>query len=100
MGFKPENEGDPSTWDEGHPPVGSTVTVHYTGTLLDGTVFDSSRRRNKPFQFTLGVGQVIKGWDVGVAKMKKGQKATLICPPEYAYGARGAPPVIPANATL
>ena len=98
--FKPENQGDPARADDGHPPVGSTVTVHYVGTLMDGTVFDSSRRRNSPFQFTLGVGQVIKGWDVGVAKMKKGQKAVLICPPDHAYGARGAPPVIPANATL
>ena len=81
-------------------PKGSKVKVHYVGTLLDGTEFDSSRRRRDPFEFDLGYGQVIRGWDEGVQQMKKGQKATIICPPEYAYGARGAPPVIPPDATL
>jgi len=82
------------------PPVGSTVKVHYTGTLLDGTKFDSSKDRNKPFEFKLGKGQVIKGWDTGVATMKKGEIAILTCKPEYAYGEAGSPPKIPANATL
>ena len=76
------------------------MKVHYVGTLMNGTEFDSSRKRRQPFEFDLGAGQVIKGWDEGVARMKKGQKATLICPPNYAYGPYGAPPVIPANATL
>ena len=67
---------------------------------MDGTKFDSSRDRGTPLEFELGAGMVIKGWDEGVARMKKGQKATLICPPDYAYGARGHPPVIPRNATL
>ena len=67
---------------------------------MDGTEFDSSRRRRQPFEFDLGYGQVIRGWDEGVQQLKKGQKATIICPPEYGYGTRGAPPVIPPNATL
>ena len=93
----PQTDGDP---DAEFVPSGVEVTVHYTGRLLDGTVFDSSRRRKQPFTFTLGVGQVIKGWDEGFQKLKKGQRAMIICPPDYAYGARGAPPVIPPNATL
>eukprot|EP00898_Chlorokybus_atmophyticus_P004175 jgi/Chlat1/4759/Chrsp308S00821 len=76
------------------------VTVHYTGTLLDGKKFDSSRDRGQPFQFNLGVGQVIRGWDEGVAMMSIGERAKLTCTPDYAYGPRGYPPVIPANATL
>ena len=81
-------------------PPRSKVTVHYTGKLLDGTVFDSSVKRNKPFEFTVGVGQVIKAWDQGITQLKKGQKAILTCPPEYAYGSNGAGGVIPPNATL
>lgn len=83
------------------PPKGSKVHVHYVGTLAsDGSKFDSSRDRDQLFDFALGKGSVIKGWDVGVATMKKGEKAILKCLPEYAYGARGSPPKIPANATL
>lgn len=70
------------------------------GTLLDGTQFDSSRDRGEPFNFSLGQGQVIKGWDEGVKTMKKGEKAILTCKPEYAYGSGGSSPKIPPNATL
>lgn len=79
---------------------GNRVTVHYTGTLKDGTQFDSSRTRNDPFVFQLGVGQVIKGWDEGVAGMKVGGKRTLIIPSELGYGKRGAGSVIPPEAEL
>jgi len=81
------------------PAFGSEVTVHYTGTLLDGTQFDSSRGRGE-FKFTLGQGQVIKGWDEGVKTMKKGERATFTLASAYAYGEQGSPPKIPANATL
>jgi peptidylprolyl isomerase len=76
------------------------VTVHYTGTLKDGTKFDSSVDRGQPFTFVIGVGQVIKGWDEGVAGMKIGGKRELIIPPQLGYGARAIPGVIPANSTL
>nr|QBH73881.1 fk506-binding protein [Brunneria borealis] len=82
------------------PAPGSKVSVHYVGTLTDGTKFDSSRDRGKPFEFNLGKGSVIKAWDLGVATMKRGEVAVLHCKPEYAYGASGSPPTIPPNATL
>lgn len=83
-----------------YPAKGSKVSVHYVGTLMDGTEFDSSRKRGSFFEFQLGKGQVIKGWDLGVATMKVGEKSILRCLPEYAYGASGHPPTIPANSTL
>lgn len=82
------------------PAKGQNVFVHYVGTLTDGKKFDSSRDRGEPFKFKIGHGQVIRAWDEGVAQMSVGQLARLTCSPDYAYGARGYPPVIPANATL
>ncbi|CAL9122294.1 unnamed protein product [Musa textilis] len=89
-----EGEG----WD--HPEAGDEVEVHYTGTLLDGSKFDSSRDRGTPFKFNLGQGQVIKGWDEGIKTMKKGENAIFTIPPELAYGPSGSPPTIPPDATL
>jgi len=80
--------------------AGKSVSVHYTGLLQDGSKFDSSLDRGQPFTFTLGAGQVIPGWDEGVAGMKVGGKRKLVVPPDLGYGAQGYPPVIPANATL
>lgn len=82
------------------PSKGDVVEVHYVGTLEDGSKFDSSRDRGDPFTFTLGTGNVIKGWDEGVKTMKKGEKSLLTCKSDYAYGASGSPPKIPPHATL
>jgi len=79
---------------------GKTISVHYTGTLTDGTKFDSSKDRGEPFEFTLGAGQVIQGWDQGFAGMKIGGKRKLIIPSSLGYGEQGAGGVIPPNATL
>jgi len=98
MGVKVDviSPGDCST----KPKKGQTVEVHYTGTLTDGTKFDSSRDRKDTFKFKIGCGDVIKGWDEGVAQMSVGERAKLTCTPDFAYGAKGVPGVIPANATL
>ena len=82
------------------PKKGQTVRVHYVGTLADGTKFDSSRDRGQPFEFTLGVGGVIAGWDEGVATMRVGGRRRLTIPPALGYGAQGAGDKIPPNATL
>ncbi|XP_015682856.2 peptidyl-prolyl cis-trans isomerase FKBP4 [Protobothrops mucrosquamatus] len=82
------------------PMIGDKVTVHYTGWLLDGTKFDSSRDRKDKFSFDFGKGEVIKAWDIVVGTMKIGEVCQIVCKPEYAYGSAGSPPKIPANATL
>ena len=82
------------------PKKGQTIIVHYSGFLLDGKKFDSSVDRNEPFQTTIGVGQVIKGWDEGMMSMKVGGNRKLIIPYNLAYGERGIPGTIPAKATL
>ncbi|XP_069484223.1 peptidyl-prolyl cis-trans isomerase FKBP4 [Ambystoma mexicanum] len=92
--IKKEGSGEES------PMIGDKVSVHYTGWLLDGTQFDSSRNRADKFSFDIGKGQVIKAWDIAVATMKIGEICQIICKPEYAYGASGSPPKIPPNAVL
>ena len=90
-------KGDGATF----PKTGDNCTMHYTGTLAaDGSKFDSSRDRGEPFKFTLGVGQVIQGWDKGVAKLSLGERAILHIPSELGYGSRGAGGAIPPNADL
>jgi FKBP-type peptidyl-prolyl cis-trans isomerase len=81
------------------PRAGQTAIVHYTGTLMNGKKFDSSRDRHQPFEFVLG-GRVIPCWNEAVATMRVGGRRKLVCPPQLAYGERGYPPVIPPNATL
>jgi FKBP-type peptidyl-prolyl cis-trans isomerase FkpA len=88
-----EGQGDTAS-------AGQRVSVHYTGWLTDGTKFDSSKDRNDPFDFPLGAGHVIRGWDEGVQGMKVGGVRKLTIPPQLGYGARGAGGVIPPNATL
>lgn len=92
--IKREGQGDET------PSAGDKVSVHYVGSLTDGSQFDSSRERGEEFTFELGKGSVIKAWDMGVATMKKGEIAMLYCQPEYAYGEAGSPPKIPANSVL
>ncbi|KAJ3129989.1 FK506 binding protein proline rotamase rapamycin-binding protein [Nowakowskiella sp. JEL0407] len=82
------------------PKKGDTVTMHYTGTLDNGTKFDSSRDRGKPFVTKIGVGQVIRGWDEGVPQLSLGERAKLIISYDYAYGERGYPPIIPPKSNL
>jgi len=82
------------------PTMGSTVSVHYRGSLIDGTVFDSSYQRNEPISFVLGQGQVIKGWDEGISLISKGCSAKLVIPSNLGYGEAGAGGEIPPNATL
>ncbi|NWA86579.1 FKBP-type peptidyl-prolyl cis-trans isomerase [Pseudomonas sp. D2002] len=92
--------GDKKEGDGAEAVAGQTVTVHYTGWLPEGRKFDSSKDRNDPFEFVLGGGSVIKGWDEGVQGMKVGGVRELTVPPALGYGARGAGGVIPPNATL
>lgn len=80
--------------------AGQMVSVHYTGTLTNGSKFDSSHDRGQPFQFPLGAGRVIRGWDEGVAGMKVGGRRRLVIPPELGYGSRAMGAAIPANSTL
>ncbi|MDX9698380.1 MAG: FKBP-type peptidyl-prolyl cis-trans isomerase [Rhodocyclaceae bacterium] len=91
---------DMETGSGGTAERGRMVSVHYTGWLTDGSKFDSSKDRNAPFQFPLGAGHVIRGWDEGVQGMQEGGRRKLTIPPELGYGARGAGGVIPPNATL
>ena len=94
---KTTKPGDGKTY----PKAGQMVSAHYTGKLKDGTVVDTSRGFLKqPFKFQIGAGEVIKGWDQGMLKMCKGEKATLACTADFGYGKRGAPPDIPPNAML
>lgn len=83
-----------------HPLSGENVTVHYTGKFENGNVFDSSLNRGTPFSFTLNAGQVIRGWDIAVGTMKKGEKSIFLIPSELAYGQRGAGSTIPPNTDL
>lgn len=94
LGYKQLKEGTGP-----QPKKGDKVQVHYKGYLEDGTVFDSSYERGKPFEFTVGVGQVIRGWDEGIPLFKEGGKGILLIPPELGYGSRGVGP-IPPNSTL
>jgi len=98
MGVEVESvtPGDGATF----PKKGQTVLVHYTGCLTDGKKFDSSRDRQQPFSFRIGKGEVIRGWDEGVSQMSVGERAKLTCTPDYAYGSKGYPGVIPSEATL
>ncbi|XP_003708038.1 peptidyl-prolyl cis-trans isomerase Fkb14 isoform X2 [Megachile rotundata] len=98
-GFKVEKLYVPEVCDA-KSKIGDQLTMHYTGTLLDGTKFDSSLDRDQPFTFQLGVGQVIKGWDQGLVDMCVGEKRKLTIPPELGYGEKGAGNVIPGGATL
>ncbi|KAJ8369494.1 hypothetical protein SKAU_G00095220 [Synaphobranchus kaupii] len=82
------------------PMIGDKMFVHYTGKLLNGKKFDSSLDRKEPFTFSLGKGQVIKAWDIGLSTMQKGEVSLFLCKPEYAYGAAGSPPKVPPNSTL
>lgn len=106
MNGKKENESSAGAKKSDNPEIarvakaGDRISVHYTGTLENGTKFDSSLDRGVPFEFTLGARQVIKGWDQGLLGMKVGDKKRLVLPPELAYGENGYPPAIPPNATL
>ncbi|KAM8947784.1 peptidyl-prolyl cis-trans isomerase FKBP1A [Pelodytes ibericus] len=82
------------------PKKGQTAVVHYVGTLEDGKKFDSSRDRGKPFKFRMGQNEVIRGWEEGISQMSVGQRALLIISPDYAYGCKGHPGIIPPNACL
>jgi len=93
---KTTTPGDGTTF----PSTGDDLTMHYTGRLTDGTIFDSSVQKGRPFKFKIGIGSVIRGWDEGVMKMSLGEKAELTCPGDYAYGPGGIAGVIPPNATL
>ncbi|KAJ2288894.1 Fork head 1 [Coemansia sp. RSA 2706] len=98
MGVKREVIAEGNKQD--FPKKGDTITMHYIGTLESGEVFDSSRKRDRPFVCKIGVGQLIKGWDEGVPQMSLGERAKLTITSDYGYGAHGVPGLIPANATL
>ncbi|KAH9490887.1 hypothetical protein Btru_034200 [Bulinus truncatus] len=93
MGVEKEiiSPGDGATY----PKTGQMVVIHYTASLVDGQKIDSSRDRGNPFKFRIGKGEVIKGWDEGVSKMSRGERARLVCSPDFAYGARGYPGAYP-----